>query len=609
MSPSSPDDQPSNFLSVAIVGNDALVEALPARPIQFAHACRAIGFDVVLPGSWGDELVAVATLRALDAWENAPVVFCACPHVRDRLLSGGAELGSLLIAPVAPPVAAARYARAAYSGRSLHVTYIGDCPAASASEFDARHETNEFLALLGSRGIDPLEQPAVFDAILPPDRRRHLSLPGGCPSPEALWQRANERVLIGLEGADLILDLAQHLLTRQPVLVDLASALGCACSGVTGTTLGRSARVAVTSLEPPGSTTPVIDPDLLKPSELLVQEDTPSVADSRYPVSDRDPTVRSNSEAGVGQTPGQQVGGTWIRYNPPHRPIAITPVEALNADVTEPVSQRTHGSGSLAESTAQGVGLHTDLAVTGRGTAPPLVSDAPRPAEERVFSAHVAARDSVVPSAPGPIESSPPVDKLLATPSGDRGEPAVVRSIRGREGSMLRISTTGFPTVRPADPFVSRLPRAYMRRRPGSAQHHDGLSQPALETAPPRESPALGGDDREISMAPAVEPSATAVSPPPREPASYGDPEEARINGTGHATERPTRDRTLHMRATGQVVDPLGGAQARLRARLSARASREPVRAGRRAVWKTLVIVAGALLLILLVGTLWEFLG
>jgi hypothetical protein len=604
MSPSSPDDPPSDFLSVAIVGNDALVEALPARPIQFAHACRAIGFDVVLPGSWGDELVAVATLRALDTREHAPAVFCACPHVRDRLLSGGAELGSLLIAPVAPPVAAARYAREAYSGRSLHVTYIGDCPAASASEFDARHQTNEFLALLGSRGIDPLEQPAVFDAILPPDRRRYLSLPGGCPSPEALWQRADKRVLIELEGADLIMDLAQHLVTRQPVLVDLAAALGCACCGVTGMTLGRTARVAVTSLEPPGSATPVIDPDLLRPSDLLVQEDPPSAAVSQYRVSDRDPAVRLNSEAGV----GQQAGGTWIRHNPRHRPIAITPVEALHTELTGPVSRHTHGSGSLAESTAQDVGLHADLAVTGRGTAPPPVSDTPLPAGERAFSVHVEARDSAARSVPGPIESSPPVDQLLATPSGGRREPAVVRSIRGREGSMLRISTTGFPTVRRADPFVSRLPRAYMRRRPGSAQHHVGLSQPALETAPPRESPALGGDDREISRVAAVEPSAPAVSTSPSEPASSGHP-EAWINGTGHATARPTRDRTVHMRATGQVVDPLSGAQARLRARLSARASRETVRAERPAVWKTLVLVAGALVLIWLIGTLWEVLG
>ncbi len=603
MSPSSPDDQPSNFLAVVIVGNDALVEALPARPIQFALACRAIGFDVVLPGSWGDELVAAATLRILETRDHAPAVFCACPHVRDRLLSGGTELGSLLIAPVAPPVAAARYARAAYSGRALHLTYIGDCPAASAPDFDTRHKTREFLALLGSRGIDPLEQPAVFDDILPPDRRRHFSLPGGCPSPQALWQRANERVLVELEGVDLTLDLAQHLLTRQPALVDLASALGCACSGVTELTTGLSARVAVTSLEPPRSANPVIDPGLLKPSDFLVREEDLAEAGSRNPASDPGTTMQLNSGGrGVSARPGD----TGLRPNPPHRPIAITPVEALHEDLAEGGSHRARRGRSLPETTSQEVKIRAGVGRTGQGMAPPTVADAPFSPEEQAFPVRVEAEHNVERSVPSPIESSRPVDQLPEPAPGSRRKPAAGEAIRERGGAVLRISTAGFPTVRRSEPLVSRLPRAYMGRRPGTAQHQGGHAPPAPESAQPRESPMAGREDREIPMIPAVERTAPAISTSASGPVSPGHRDEAWISATGRAPARPTSGRSTHVPTTGQVVDPLSGAQQRLRARLSARPLRKTARAGRPAVWKTLVIVVGALLLIALVGALWE---
>ena len=88
---------------------------------------------------------------------------------------------------------------------------------------------------------------------------RFVSLPGGCPSAEMLWQRCHERALIGLDQDDLAIELAQHLLARQSVLVDVAAALGCHCSGVTAKTPGRTARVAVMSLEPPRTTSPVVD--------------------------------------------------------------------------------------------------------------------------------------------------------------------------------------------------------------------------------------------------------------------------------------------------------------------------------------------------------------
>jgi hypothetical protein len=249
-------------LSIVVVGNDALIDALPALPIQLAHACLAAGFDQAVPLSWGDELVADAVLRALNGKGQEGSVLCACPLVRQRLLGSGTELAPMLVTPPAPPIALARYLRRILGPRLRTLAYVGRCPAGRTPEYDVAYAPEAFLELLRRRGIDVLAQPQVFDAVLPPDRRRYASLPGGCPSPEALWQRSRERTLVTLtDDEDLPTELAQHLLHKTPTLLDPAPALGCACSGVTTATDGQSARIAVMSLEPPRSRSPILDVD------------------------------------------------------------------------------------------------------------------------------------------------------------------------------------------------------------------------------------------------------------------------------------------------------------------------------------------------------------
>jgi hypothetical protein len=250
-------------ISIVVVGNDALIEALPARPVQVALACRSVGFDLALPLSMGDELIADSVLRSLQNRPGEPAVMCACPVVRHRLLGLGQELEPLTVSTEPPPVAAARYVRDLYGSRVQFLAYVGRCPGARNSDYDATYTPPEFFRLLAESGNHPEKQAEFFDEVLPPDRRRFWSLPGGCPSPEALWHRCDERSLVELEGTDLAVNLAQYLLTRQSLLVDVASALGCACSGVTPATPGRSARIAVMSLEPPRSTSPVVEPMLL----------------------------------------------------------------------------------------------------------------------------------------------------------------------------------------------------------------------------------------------------------------------------------------------------------------------------------------------------------
>lgn len=245
--------------SVAIIGNDAVLAAAPATPVQLAHACLRRGFTVAVPASWGDELVAGEAVRRLATRARGPAVMCVCPFVRSRLLAPGPDLAPFLVSLVSPPVATARYLRAVYGDHGVHITYIGGCPSGADPIIDARLTPDAFLADIAEHGIALSEQPLVFDSIVPPDRRRWCSLPGGAPSAEILWSDTDTRTLVEIDRDDISTDLAQHIITREHVLLDLAPSLGCVCSGAVSSLPPRSARVAVTALEPPRALRPVIE--------------------------------------------------------------------------------------------------------------------------------------------------------------------------------------------------------------------------------------------------------------------------------------------------------------------------------------------------------------
>ena len=260
--------------SIVILGTDALLAAMPATPVQLAHACLALGYTGVFPASWGDELVAASCLRHLaergeDAARGAgPVIQCSCPLVTGALLEVGAELAPFIVPLVAPPIAAARLLRTLHGATPLHITYAGACPFGSDASIDARVSPNALLSELEDRGIVLLEQPHVFEGIIPPDRSRFYSLPGGVPAPDAMLEDESERTLIVLDGADFKIELAQHLLSRERALVDIAPRLGCLCSGATSTGASRFVRDTVAALEPPRSESPVLPGGILVEVEL-----------------------------------------------------------------------------------------------------------------------------------------------------------------------------------------------------------------------------------------------------------------------------------------------------------------------------------------------------
>ena len=117
---------------------------------------------------------------------------------------------------------------------------------------------SQLLDAFASRGIMVGAQPNCFDALVPLDRRRFYSLPGGTPTREQI-ERSSHRELVELAGDDIMLELSQQLIEQTPALIDLAVPLGCACAGAGEHAMRGNARGGLLTLEPPRARQRVLD--------------------------------------------------------------------------------------------------------------------------------------------------------------------------------------------------------------------------------------------------------------------------------------------------------------------------------------------------------------
>jgi hypothetical protein len=259
--PRAPMSQPATSVeqtsrTVAILGADALLVALPSTPTQLANACFAGGFAEVFPATWGDELIAAGCLEQLES-RAGPAIFCSCPLVAEQL-RGAAELSRFIIPLISPPVAVARYLRALYPGDALRITYVGDCPGAADASIDERLSPHELLEHLAKRGILPASQRPDLGTHVARDRRRFYSLPGGVPAPQWLSAQWPKRTLVDVHAGDAIASLANQTLSRGNTLIDFAPHLGCACAGAVSGTSAKGARKAVVAHEPPRAQSEIV---------------------------------------------------------------------------------------------------------------------------------------------------------------------------------------------------------------------------------------------------------------------------------------------------------------------------------------------------------------
>jgi hypothetical protein len=250
--------------SIVILGTDAVAAALPATAIQLVHAATKAGYSLAVPSSWGDELIAAAVLDRLRdpndpvSSGREPVILSTCPAVDKRIGEGNASLARHMLSFTAPPVATALYLRAAYQPTKVRITYVGRCSAPDAGAIDERLAPDAFLSRLAARGIVLSEQPGYFDSMIPPDRRRFLSLAGGVPAPR--WAAEVGRELVELDPEHFGRSLTSELLSGRRTLIDPTPALGCPCTGEgCGVGTPGKARHDLALHEPPRSATPILD--------------------------------------------------------------------------------------------------------------------------------------------------------------------------------------------------------------------------------------------------------------------------------------------------------------------------------------------------------------
>lgn len=252
---------PDDGTPFIILGADAVLAALPASPVQLAHACQALGFHLAAPATWGDELIAEACLEQLADYEYPSAVMCSCPLVTERLTRASTALEPFMLTFDSPPVATARYLRAAFGSQPLHITYAGSCPGANHDSIDARLLPSDLLDAFVESGIVLGAQPNCFDALVPLDRRRFYSLPGGVPARDHV-ERLAHRASIELGGDDVVLELTQHLIEETPALLDIALPLGCVCAGAGEHAQRGNPRAGLLTIEPPRARRPVLDQSL-----------------------------------------------------------------------------------------------------------------------------------------------------------------------------------------------------------------------------------------------------------------------------------------------------------------------------------------------------------
>lgn len=335
----------SQTVPIVILGTDALLAAAPATPVQLAHACLRAGFGNVVPASWGDELIAAAVLRQLPRFGSGPAIQCSCPIVAHRLLTTGGDLRPVMLALVPPPVALARYVRALSHPTRTRITYVGGCPGASDESIDIRMTPEALIAMLLEREISLEEQPRVFESIIPPDRRRFRSQPGGVPTAERLWTDAGARALVEVEGDDIVSEIAQQLLAGANVLVDASARLGCLCSGAIPGVPPHEARGLVIALEPPRANAPIVD------EQAAIDLDSPLPAAPRTPIDVAavpGATMPAGSMSSFPSTPP----ASGPRFSPPRESPAPpeakavrqpTPGAARPVAGTMPVARDTEG--------------------------------------------------------------------------------------------------------------------------------------------------------------------------------------------------------------------------------------------------------------------------
>lgn len=518
-------------VSIAILGTDAVLAAFPATPVQLAHACLKAGFANVIPASWGDELIAAAVLRRLPQFGSGPVIQCSCPIVAHRLLTLGSDLRPALLPLVSPPVAVARYVRTLAKPAPARVTYIGACPGAVDESIDIRMTPEALITMLAERNILLDDQPRVFESVIPPDRRRFRSLPGGVPAPDALWSELGARTLVEVGDEDFVSEIAQHLLTGKNVLIDASDRLGCACAGAVNG--ARSARQRVAMLEPPRATaavvdeSPAIDLEMAVPAVTRTPVDVVAVA---MPTPTSQPAVAPIPNAKPADVPSGPA--THTSRPPAHDSRALR--------LSTPVVPRPVISGFPVARDLEGRALPRAYVARRRGA--PRATSFGFPAEEPITTA-------TAPEITVHVETPPSSTPALVTTPAEGApvlSPATLAAIA--PAPLAALAPVAAPTIAEREEPTSFDANTWYPSPSGSLPAAPAAQPPSVqnEVVPRAAEARPRGEAESIPAAQPSAPRGAMASSPPSEPATLRSrarpaPSEPRREGPGAGFSRGQR--------------------------------------------------------------------
>jgi hypothetical protein len=189
------------------------------------------------------------------------------------------------------------------------------------------------IAMLAERDIVLENQPRIFESVIPPDRRRFRSQPGGVPAADVLWTESGSRTLVEIDGEDFAAEIAQHLLSGKSILIDASARLGCLCSGAVVGSSAKQARPKVIALEPPRATIPVVD------------EQAPIELDLAVPAAPRGPIDVIAASNGSSSLTSAASSTPPRGFEAPSLGHRISPVRGF-APVPDPRQPRVSGPGT-----------------------------------------------------------------------------------------------------------------------------------------------------------------------------------------------------------------------------------------------------------------------
>ena len=265
-----------------------------------------------------------------------------------------------------------------------------------------------------------LKQPLVFESVIPPDRRRHLSLPGGVPAPDVTASHGFHYSLL-IESDDLTAEIAEHLLAIESVLVDPGRSLGCFCAGAAA----GGSREAVVALEPPRASLPVIEEDVVISLDLPATNAAAEKDDTIAVVNDEPPPAQQEVPD---QGPSDVPSIADARRRAERRRIAVTPAHARQVTTQSVVGSRPEAPRKFESAKGQGTTEH-------ERAVPVEVSVEPAPRDDAV---DVADAPAPPPSVPAPIAVSPEPTPM-STPSD---LPIIVTRLAGSDPSPEKAPAT-----------------------------------------------------------------------------------------------------------------------------------------------------------------------